>query len=91
MPGWDGNTEADTGYFTNLGNGRYRLRRDTVWGGNYLSEGDLFRMDEPLEQELLAAPAVLRGLMRPPRPLDERPAHGRKQPREIRRRGLALF
>lgn len=65
MSGWDSETIADTIYFTGLGNGRYRLRRDTVWGGNYLREGDLIRLDQPPEQELLAAPAVLSKLVRP--------------------------
>ncbi len=64
MSGWNSETVADTHYFASLENGRYRLRRDTVWNGNFLREGDLFRLDEPSEKELLAAPAVLRGLIR---------------------------
>ena len=65
LSAWDDVTPSDTSYFTALPQACYRLRRDTVWGNNYLREGDVVRLDMPSEQELIAAPARLKRLVRP--------------------------
>ena len=62
LSGWDAELLDDTTNFYSLGNNLYRLRRDTVWAGDYLREGDLVRLDAPAEDDLLASKSLLQPL-----------------------------
>ncbi len=62
---WDAGTLSDTAYFHTLGGNMYQLRRDTVWAGDYLREGDLVRLDAPAENALIASTSLIKPLMSP--------------------------
>lgn len=64
LSAWNSDTLGNAGCFTSLTQAHYQLRRDTVWGNNYLREGDIIRLDAPAEPELRAAPALLKHLLR---------------------------
>jgi hypothetical protein len=60
LAGWDERRLADTALFHPEGAGRYRLRRDTVIGSDYLREGDVVRLDHPPREALLQVTGLVR-------------------------------
>lgn len=65
LSGWDAERLGDTAHFHSLGNNLYQIRRDTVWAGDYLREGDLVRLDAPADEDILASKPLLQPLFGP--------------------------
>lgn len=62
MRQWDEKTLGDTSLFQPTENQQFRIRKDTVWGNDYIREGDVFRLDKPAENDLMQSVEILRNL-----------------------------
>lgn len=64
LAGWTEKNLSDTTFCAAEAAGRWRIRRDTVIGRDYLRAGDLVRLDAPSEADLLAVTDLLRKRVR---------------------------